>query len=113
MAELSKTARASMGKQVKEVHVETTEEAIKAIRVNREAGLFVGDMSRVDKLLAEYDRVLTELKTMAKAATKLVDVLIPGAVVPMETVVMATIPNHELDHTDFGHHTTHPVAEGA
>jgi hypothetical protein len=60
MPELSKTARASLGKVVKEVHVETTEEAIKAIRSNREAKLFVGDMSRVDKLLAAYDALRTE-----------------------------------------------------
>jgi len=57
MAELSKTARASLGKVSKEVHVETTEEAIRAIRVNREASLFIGDMSRVDKLLAAYDEL--------------------------------------------------------
>ena len=53
----SKTARASAVKVSKEVRVETTEEAIHALRVNREAGLHIGDMSRVDKLLAEYDAV--------------------------------------------------------
>lgn len=61
MTELSKTARASMGKQYKEVHVETTEQAIRAIRINREAGLFIGDMSRVDKLLAAYDEAVAAL----------------------------------------------------
>lgn len=60
MSELSKTARASMGKVVKETHVETTEEAIRALRINREAGLFIGDMSRVDKLLARYDEAVNE-----------------------------------------------------
>jgi hypothetical protein len=60
MPELSKTARASLGKVVKEVHVETIEEAIKAIRSNREAKLFIGDMSRVDKLLVAYDSVSLE-----------------------------------------------------
>ena len=55
---VSKTAKASMIKQGKEFHVETTEEAIRAIRVNREAGdLHIGDMSRVDKLLAAYDKL--------------------------------------------------------
>ncbi len=57
MAELSKTARASMGRVVKETHIETTEEAIKAIQDNRIGGLFIGDMSRVDKLLAAYKAV--------------------------------------------------------
>jgi hypothetical protein len=58
MAELSKTARASMGRVVKEVHQETPEEAIRQLRLNREAGLHVGDMSRVDALLKAYDEVL-------------------------------------------------------
>lgn len=58
MTELSKTARQSMGKAVKEVHVETAEEAIHAIRVNRAASLFVGDMSRIDKLLEAFDKVV-------------------------------------------------------
>ena len=58
---VSKTAKASMGKQYKEVHVETTEQAIRAIRINREAGLFIGDMSRVDKLLAAYDKLMAEV----------------------------------------------------
>ena len=58
MPELSKTAKASMGKQYKEVHVETTEEAIHAIRVNRDGGLHIGDMSRVDKLLEAFDKIL-------------------------------------------------------
>ena len=58
MAELSKTARASMGRSMKEVHVETTEEAIKAIRDNRAGNLFIGDMSRVDKLLEAFDKVV-------------------------------------------------------
>ena len=64
---VSKTAKASMGKQYKEVHVETTEEAIHAIRVNRAGDLFIGDMSRVDKLLAAYDGLLAEIKGLIKA----------------------------------------------
>ena len=63
----SKTARASAVKATKEVHVETTEEAITAIRNNREGGLFIGDMSRVDKLLAEYDAVYASLVTTRAA----------------------------------------------
>jgi hypothetical protein len=61
MPELSKTARASMGKQVKEVHVETPEEAIRQLRLNREARLHIGDMSRVDALLKAYDEVKARL----------------------------------------------------
>ena len=61
MAELSKTARASMGRVLKEVHVETAEEAIKAIRDNRAGDLFIGDMSRVDKLLTRYDEAVQEI----------------------------------------------------
>lgn len=53
----SKTARASAVKVVKEKHVETTEEAIKAIRENLAGGLHIGDMSRVRKLLAAYDEI--------------------------------------------------------
>jgi hypothetical protein len=83
MTELSKTARASLGKQIKEVHVETTEEAIKAIRVNREAGLFIGDMSRVDKLLAAYDRELSAVATLAPATAG----LLKRAEIAEETVV--------------------------
>lgn len=64
----SKTARASAVKVVKEVHVETTEEAIKAIRDNRAAGLFIGDMSRVDKLLQAYDSVLADIKARDQSA---------------------------------------------
>lgn len=76
MAELSKTARASMGKTVKEVHVETTEEAIRKIREYRAGGLHIGDMSRVDKLLAAYDA----LKALADPAGILKH--------PVEAVVM-------------------------
>lgn len=73
MAE-SKTARASAVRVVKKVHVETTEEAIKAIRDNRAAGLFVGDMSRVDKLLQAYDTAVADIKardTSAAAHTEM------------------------------------------
>ena len=58
---VSKTAKASMIKQGKDFHVETTEEAIRAIRVNRAGDLHIGDMSRVDKLLAAYDEAVAAL----------------------------------------------------
>ena len=80
MPELSKTAKASMGKQYKEVHVETTEEAIHAIRVNRAGALHIGDMSRVDKLLAAYDKLMA---------------LLTAEVCP--PVVLADIPAQEED----------------
>ena len=98
MAELSKTARASMGKQVKEVHVETTEEAIQAIRNNRAAGLHIGDMSRVDALLKAYDEAMLELNDMAAAGVGLVKAIIPEAVVSMaELPAQEEDPNHMND----------------
>jgi hypothetical protein len=98
MPELSKTARASMGKQVKEVHIETTEEAIQAIRNNRAAGLHIGDMSRVDKLLAAYDEAMLELKDMAEAGIGLVKAIIPEAIVSMASIpAQEEDPNHLSD----------------
>src|SRR5579859_6755352 len=64
----SKTARASAVRVVKEVHIETPEEAIKAIRDNRAAGLFIGDMSRVDKLLQAYDAAIKQIVTLESSA---------------------------------------------
>ena len=58
MPELSKTARASQVKEVKEKHVETTEEAIKALRLDREAHIWP-NTERIDKLLAAYDTLKT------------------------------------------------------
>jgi hypothetical protein len=158
MSELSKTARASMGRQVKEVHVETTEEAIKAIRDNRAAGLHIGDMSRVDKLLANRDEAVQEIvklqfetgslgllrneelqAALTETEQKLLDVsgaydavkdelaalkeIEDGTVTLIKhhengshditTVVMASIPNGELEHADFGHDNTHRHHEGA
>ncbi len=122
MSELNKTARASLGKVKKEDRVETTEEAIKAIRDNRAAKLFIGDMSRVDKLLAAYDQAVKELhlekikfesaadmidwnggisgKSMADHLPRITELMNSPKFV--ESVIMAEIPNHELDQTDFG-----------
>lgn len=67
MAELSKTAKASMVKAPKkEQAVETTEEAIRQIRMDRAGQLFIVRMDRIDKLLAAYD-VATERATKAEA----------------------------------------------
>jgi hypothetical protein len=74
MTELSKTARASMGKQVKETTVETTEEAIRQIRLNRAGGLHIGDMSRVDKLLQAYDELRAKYE-MSKALPLIKDLM--------------------------------------
>jgi hypothetical protein len=85
--EISKTARASMGKQVKEVHVETPEEAIRQLRLNREAGLHIGDMSRVDALLKAYDE-----------AIKLGEALVQAAPIHVATgIEMAELPAQEED----------------
>ena len=98
MAELSKTARASMGKATKEVHVETTEEAIKAIRDNRAGGLHIGDMSRVDKLLAAYDEAMLELKDIAEASVAMFKAVIPEVVVSVaEIPAQEEDPNHMVD----------------
>lgn len=70
MAELSKTAKASVVKAVKEVYVETTEEAIQKIRNDRAGKLFVMNMDRVDKLLDAYDALVTELKTINDSAAE-------------------------------------------
>lgn len=64
----SKTARASAVKVLKEIHVETIDEAIKAIRDNRAASLFIGDMSRVDKLLQAYDAALVSIVALNQGA---------------------------------------------
>lgn len=58
MPELSKTARASQVKEVKEKHVETTEQAIAAIRLDREAHIWP-NCERIDKLLAAFDMLKT------------------------------------------------------
>lgn len=109
MAELSKTARASMGKQVKEVHEESTEEAIRQIRLERAAGLWP-NCSRIDKLLAAYDKLSAETKELAKASTELIEQIIPEAIVPAEIPAQEEDPNHMVD---FGHNIAHKEPEGA
>jgi len=66
VSKISKTARSSSVVDVKQKHEETTDEAIKAVRDNLAAGLFVGDMSRVRKLLAAYDEI-DQIATKAEA----------------------------------------------
>ena len=62
MAELSKTAKASMVKSPKkETAVESNEEAIRQIRTDRAGKLFVTRMDRVDKLLAAYDALISKV----------------------------------------------------
>lgn len=56
MAELSKTAKQSMVREVKEVRVETPEESIRQLRLNLAAGLYVTP-DRIKVLLAAYDQV--------------------------------------------------------
>jgi len=57
MAELSKTAKASMIQETKkEVKIETEAEAIRQIRIDRLANLSILREDRIDKLLAAYDR---------------------------------------------------------
>lgn len=65
MAELSKTARAAaaaVAKSEKKAKAEVTPaEAIRLIRIERSAKLFVVNMYLIDLLLAEYDTALTAL----------------------------------------------------
>ena len=120
MTELSKTARASMGKaEKKEVVVETQEEAIRQLRLNLDAGLWVTP-DRIRALLTAYDKLVLENTVVSSKAGKLqseLDTIITGCdsetIVALDKIQMAEIPNHELDHTDFGHDITHPIAEGA
>jgi hypothetical protein len=107
MAELSKTARQSMGKQTKEVHTETPEEAIRQLRLNRAAGLHIGDMSRVDALLKAYDQALFELQEYLKLGKMAEDLnKISQAWNGQDVVVKAEIPAQEEDPNhmnDFEH----------
>lgn len=97
MAELSKTARASMGKQVKEVHAETTEEAIRQIRLNRAGGLFIGDMFRIDKLIKAYDEALLKIQQLGNDGNALIQA-VPEFV--GQGIRMAEVDNSE--HFDPG-----------
>src|SRR5579863_1835471 len=101
MAELSKTARASMGKATKEVHVETTEEAIKAIRDNRAGELHIGDMSRVDKLLQAYDKAISiiqsEVNENKRLCSELEYIKTGRQIIPAEIPAQEEDPNHMQD----------------
>lgn len=62
MPELSKTARASMGKEVKkEKAEETVEEAIRQLRLNLQAKLYITP-ERIQKLLEAYDSLITTFR---------------------------------------------------
>ncbi len=66
MAEMSKTARASMGKvEKKEKVVETQEESIRQLRLNLDAGLYVTP-DRIRVLLTAYDQRGEELQAYLK-----------------------------------------------
>lgn len=66
MADLSKTAKASMkaGQAPKERAVLTPEKAIKTIREYREAHLAVLNMEYTDLLLAEYDKAIARIEVL-------------------------------------------------
>lgn len=111
MAELSKTARASQVKEVKEVRVETTEEAIRQIRLNLEAKLYITP-DRIAKLLAAYDKLQNETNELAKEAVKFVEHVLPAAVVMKDEAFDHPVEDeHHL--VDFGHHTVHKTDAGA
>jgi hypothetical protein len=76
MAELSKTARASQIRETpKEVRVETTEEAIRQIRIDREAKLFVTRMDRIDKLLGAFEEADLERIDVSSTLAEINNVL--------------------------------------
>jgi 50S ribosomal subunit-associated GTPase HflX len=71
MAELSKTAKASMVKEVKQVKAETPEESLRQLRLNLDAGLFI-TTDRIRVLLSAYDRAeskVAELQNQLAEAT--------------------------------------------
>jgi hypothetical protein len=140
VGELSKTAKASMVQVPKEKKAEeSTEEAIRQIRIERQAGIWPST-SRIDKLLAAYDKfredliygvVVEEVKKLEDGhsikITKVHDEISVEPVTEMlgvedfaafspANVVMAELSSQEEDPhhmVDFGHHTTHSVSEGA
>lgn len=67
MAELSKTAKASMVKTKKEAHVETPEESLRQLRLDLAAGLYIPG-HRIKVLLNAYDA----LKALADPANQIV-----------------------------------------
>ncbi len=131
MAEMSKTARASMGKvEKKEKVVETPEESIRQLRLNLDAGLYVTP-DRIRVLLTAYDQRGEELQAYLKLGKMAQDMnTISRAWNGQDMVVstteieaaqgrgpiMAEIPAQEHDEhhlVDFGHHNTHSHHEGA
>ncbi len=138
MPELSKTAKASTVKAVKEVVVETPEEAIRQIRWERQAHIWPRT-DRIDKLLAAYDKLLFANGELTKAlneeTSKVLtlqadqnkireyDALKSEGLSDHEAretiwpaLQMATIPAQEEDEhhlVDFGHDNRHSHPEGA
>lgn len=60
MGTLSKTAKASMVKEVKQTAVETPEEALRQLRLNLDAGLYVTPQ-RIRTLVEAYDQAREQL----------------------------------------------------
>lgn len=105
---LSKTAKASMVRETKEVRVETPEESIRQLRLNLDAELWVTP-DRIRVLLTAYDlefnrrqvaesqmgeaiaettakieALEAELRVLANSAVEMVKAIIPEAIVPLE-----------------------------
>jgi hypothetical protein len=68
MAELSKTAKASMVREVKKAKVETPEESLRQLRLDLAAGLYV-PAHRIKVLLDLYDAVISAQQA-ARASSK-------------------------------------------
>lgn len=136
MAEVSKTARASMVQAPQEKRAEeTTEEAIRQIRLERAAGIWPST-SRIDKLLVAFDRERAAVAELAPACAGLLkraetaeaklrayEELSKSTelIVKHPEILTVTMKDPEFDHphedehhmVDFGHHTVHPTDAGA
>jgi hypothetical protein len=91
MAELSKTAKASMVKEVKKTEVETPEQSIKKLRADLAAALYVPS-HRIKALLDAYDALRLKL-----VASSWIETLESGKSYRV-TVVHDEITVQEIDH---------------
>jgi hypothetical protein len=67
MAELSKTAKASMVREVKKAKVETPEESLRQLRLDLAAGLYVPS-HRIKVLLDLYDAAISAQQAAQESA---------------------------------------------
>jgi hypothetical protein len=90
MGEISKTAKASIVKEIKKTEIETPEQSIKKLRLDLDAALYVPS-HRIRVLLNAYDAVIEKL-----AASSWVDVLENGRSYRV-TLVQDEVTVEEID----------------